>query len=428
MTMPIPPRPPEPPGPPGQPEPYRRAQNRSVQYQPAPIPRPAAPQPPAWSEPITPGIAGRIMTIVGVVLLSLLAAAVVIVLAVSIGPGSFLGMMVLAMIPLGIVLLTVRWIDRWLPQPKISMWLGFLWGAAAAVTVTLVLTLAENFTVSAASGGAVKLSSAFATSVQAPSVEEFAKGLGLLLLFWIQRRHFNGPLDGIVYAAVIAGGFAFTENILYFADALKEDASGQSLVLTFVLRGVLGPFAHITFTSCTGLLLGIGARKTGAFGGIAFFILGLIPATFLHGLWNSASMFSDGLFGYLGFYVVVEVPLFALWIVAVSLFRRSEIKMTRRRLAEYVQYGWLSPAEVGMFSSWNGRRQGMKWAAAFPGGKKKMRRLVYDAAALAGIRNRLMSGRGSDKVARAELAQLNRLSRHRAELLAATRPAPAAWR
>ncbi|GAB3566287.1 PrsW family intramembrane metalloprotease [Spelaeicoccus albus] len=369
-----------------------------------------------------PGIAGTVITIVGVVLLSILAAIVAVLLAAAIGPGSFLGMGLLALIPLGIVLLTVRWIDRWLPQPKTGMWLGFLWGSAAAVVVTLVLTFAENFTMSVASGGAVKMSSAFATTIQAPSIEEFAKGLGLLVLLWVQRRHFNGPLDGLVYAAIIAGGFAFTENILYFARALDSASPGQSLILTFVLRGIMGPFAHITFTSVTGLFLGIAARKTGPFGAIGFFVIGLIPAMILHGVWNSASLFSNGLVGYLSFYLVVEVPLFALWIVAVSLFRRAEITMTRRRLGEYVPYGWLSPAEVGMFSSWNGRRQALAWAKSFPGAKRKMRRLIYDAGTLAALRHQMMIGRGNAKVAAAERAQLAALSRHRIELLQTASP------
>src|SRR5699024_4669870 len=51
--------------------------------------------------------------------------------------------------------------------------------------------------------------------VQAPVVEEAMKSAGLLgLLIW-GRRYISGPLDGVVYAALIAGGFAFTENILY---------------------------------------------------------------------------------------------------------------------------------------------------------------------------------------------------------------------
>lgn len=382
-----------------------------------------------WNAPVHEGLAGTVVTIVGIVLLSLLAAVITVLLAVSIGPGSFVGMGLLALVPLGIVLLTVRWIDRWLPQPKTTMWLGFLWGSAASVVVTLVLTLAENFTVSAASGGAVKLTSAFATVVQAPSVEEFSKGLGVLILLWVARRHFNGPLDGLVYAAVVAGGFAFTENILYFARALQSNAPGQALILTFVLRGVVGPFAHITFTACTGLFLGIAARKTGPFGAIGFFAIGLVPAAFLHGVWNSAAMFAGGLAGYSTFYVIVEMPLFVAWIVAVIALRRAERKMTKRRLTEYVPYGWLSPAEVAMFSSWNGRRQAIAWAKGFPTAKRKMRRLIYDAAALAAVRNQMMIGRGSPKVAAVERAQLNTLSRHRAELLRAVGPprGPAAF-
>ena len=58
--------------------------------------------------------------------------------------------------------------------------------------------------------------------VQAPLVEETAKGIGVLLIFAFSRSHFDGPVDGLVYAATAAAGFAFTENILYFGAALAE--------------------------------------------------------------------------------------------------------------------------------------------------------------------------------------------------------------
>ncbi|WKK71029.1 PrsW family intramembrane metalloprotease [Rathayibacter oskolensis] len=86
--------------------------------------------------------------------------------------------------------------------------------------------------------------------IQAPLVEETAKGLGVLLVLLIWRRSFDGPVDGIVYAAVVASGFAFVENILYFGSALVEGGLG-SLAVTFFLRGVLSPFAHVLFTACT---------------------------------------------------------------------------------------------------------------------------------------------------------------------------------
>ena len=72
--------------------------------------------------------------------------------------------------------------------------------------------------------------------MQAPLVEEVAKGLGVLLIYAFSRAHFDGPVDGLVYAATVAAGFAFTENILYFGVALVEGGA-EELGATFVMRG-----------------------------------------------------------------------------------------------------------------------------------------------------------------------------------------------
>ncbi|MGL1654814.1 PrsW family glutamic-type intramembrane protease, partial [Vibrio parahaemolyticus] len=84
----------------------------------------------------------------------------------------------------------------------------------------------------------------FSSVVQAPIVEEIAKGLGLLLLYAGARRYLDGPVDGIVYGALIGAGFAFTENIQYFAVSFIEGGTVQ-VVSVFFLRAVLSPFAHV---------------------------------------------------------------------------------------------------------------------------------------------------------------------------------------
>nr|WP_257911002.1 PrsW family intramembrane metalloprotease [Janibacter limosus] len=53
--------------------------------------------------------------------------------------------------------------------------------------------------------------------ISAPLVEETTKGAFLLVMWLLMRREFNGLTDGIVYAGIVAAGFAFTENIQYFA-------------------------------------------------------------------------------------------------------------------------------------------------------------------------------------------------------------------
>ena len=56
-------------------------------------------------------------------------------------------------------------------------------------------------------------------AVGAGVVEELAKGLGVLLVFFVLKKYVNGPLDGIVLGLLTGVGFAFTENILYFGRA-----------------------------------------------------------------------------------------------------------------------------------------------------------------------------------------------------------------
>ena len=55
--------------------------------------------------------------------------------------------------------------------------------------------------------------------VIAPLTEEAGKGLFVLLLLYIRRHTLDGVIDGLVYAGLVGVGFAFTENILYYAAA-----------------------------------------------------------------------------------------------------------------------------------------------------------------------------------------------------------------
>src|SRR5205823_13992716 len=53
-------------------------------------------------------------------------------------------------------------------------------------------------------------------------IEEGSKGLGVLLAYLIFRKYFDDILDGIVYAGVVALGFATVENVLYYGDGINK--------------------------------------------------------------------------------------------------------------------------------------------------------------------------------------------------------------
>lgn len=299
------------------------------------------------------------------------------------GIAGFIIGFVASLLPLGAVLLAVRVIDRWEPEPKRLLLFAFVWGAVVSISVTLMIQPYFSLAAGPASGLDYRT---FAVTVQAPVVEEFAKSLGLLLLLLFARRHFDGPVDGVVFAFTIAGGFAFTENILYFGRAIAESANpGTDLAVVFFLRGVMSPFAHAIFTGATGLILGLAARRWHGGLSVVAFAVGLVPAMLLHSGWNSMGQ------DFLAQYILVQVPIFLLAVLVVVLLRVAERRLTRQRLKEYAAAGWFTPAEVEMLSTAAGRRGALRWARSIGRGPQ-MRAFLHAATHLAFTRQRILSG------------------------------------
>ena len=320
---------------------------------------------------------------------------------------------IMATIPLAIVLLGIRWIDRWEPEPRPLLFLAFFWGAAGAVFIALLAGLIiEGILTSQGVSSAEQ--DFLGTVFQAPIVEETAKGIGILLIFIFGRRYFDGPVDGVVYGATIAAGFAFTENILYFGNELMNSGGVDGAVVgIFVVRGLMSPFAHVMFTSCTGLAIGLVARRRGGLGVFVAFILGLVPAMLLHALWNGASYIVGD--NFLLYYVIVQVPLFVGGIILVSRLRKQETKVTATRLGEYAAAGWFNADEIPALATPRGRRQALAWARQH-GLHAVMRGYITDSTKLAFVRQRLVSGQAVDGAQVEEQALLASILTRRAAL------------
>jgi len=121
---------------------------------------------------------------------------------------------ILALIPLLVVLLTVWWIDRWEPEPPSVLLTAFLWGAGVSTVVSLVVNTTASIAVANATG-LIDSGELVSTVVSAPIIEETTKGLGVLIIFLVWRRCFNGAVDGIVYAAVVAAGGDAGNKVLF---------------------------------------------------------------------------------------------------------------------------------------------------------------------------------------------------------------------
>jgi RsiW-degrading membrane proteinase PrsW (M82 family) len=299
------------------------------------------------------------------------------------GPAASLLGVILAAVPFVVVWFAVRAIDRWEPEPRGLLVFAVAWGAIASVAIALGVDLLVTIVLG-------QTPDAVSAVIQAPIVEEGAKGLGVFLIYAAARRAFDGPVDGIVYGALIGAGFAFTENIQYFAISFLEGGISQ-VSATFFLRAILSPFAHVMFTSLIGFAFGLAARRSlGAGSALRYGLAGLLGAVILHALWNGSAV----LFDFFALYATVQVPLFVLFILGIVLLRREESRLTRARLGEYAAAGWFTPQEVDMLATGPGRRSGLAWARSLQGDRVGlMRRFIADATALAAARQRALTGR-----------------------------------
>ena len=307
----------------------------------------------------------------------------------------------LALVPLLIVLGTVWWIDRWEPEPPGVLVAAFLWGSGVAAVVSLVVNTSASLLV-ASSTGSHSGTELFSAVVSAPIVEESTKALGVLIIFLIWRRTFNGPVDGVVYACVVAAGFAFAENISYFVRYWDQIAA------TFLMRGILSPFVHVTFTACTGLAIGASARMRSSLAWIWMTPIGLACAIVLHAFWNGIVSQAFIL------YFLVEVPLFMAWVGVVVWLRWSERMTMRARLYDYHRAGWYSPAEITMLTTGSGRAAARRWARSRgPRASDAMRAFLKTSSALAQLRQQALDGHAEADFAAQEASLLEKMSSSR---------------
>jgi protease PrsW len=326
------------------------------------------------------------------------------------GAPAFVLALLLATLPVPLYLALVLWIDRFEPEPLRMIALTFAWGATIAAFVAIVLNTVGEAIVSEQLG--TEVAQLYGYSISAPVVEEGIKGAVLFGLFLFYRREFNGVIDGIVYAGCVGLGFAMTENVLYYGRGAAEEGV-VGAVGTFVVRGLMSPFAHPVFTAMIGIGLGIAAStRSGTLRAVAP-IAGLLIAMLLHSLWNTSA--GSGLF--LGVYVLIMVPVFLLLgvVIAWALRRESRVIATQLR-------GTLPDAEVQALASLAERRRWRREAARRGG--KRARRAMADlqqaAAELAFQRQQVERGviRPDRGLQARESALLNHLAERRRELSA----------
>ena len=311
------------------------------------------------------------------------------VLVLANAPGALAIGVILAALPVGPVIASFVWLDRYEPEPVPFLVMAFGWGALVATAVALVLQLLDQFVL-----GATDASSGI---IVAPVTEEGAKGLFVLLLLWFRRRVIDGVLDGIVYAGIVGVGFAFTENIIYLGSAYMGQGSQPgglgSATALFVVRGIFSPFAHPLFTSFTGLGVGFAVVAKRRRWRILSPLLGYLAAVTAHACWNASAFLSGGRLFVLT-YLFAMVPAFLLLVGFATWARHREGVMLTRSLDDCARRGLIDRAEVPWLVRLPARRASRRFARTYGGpvADRVMREYQQQAIELGFLHDRYLRG------------------------------------
>jgi len=261
------------------------------------------------------------------------------------------------------------WLDRFRAQQPVVWVLTFLWGAAVSTWVSLHVNswAAEMMATTEANSDTGSRAAVFS----APFIEELAKATILVLLVILMRGRIVSRLSMVALAGLSAVGFAFVENIIYYARVWMQathdisiadpDATMMELVL---LRGVYTSFGHPLFTLMTasGLVIGLGARSrlVRVLAPLAGFLLACAGHMLFNGLasTNPMDQLQRAWYLALGLVGVIVISL----IVSVV----GNGQLIRARLTDYQRAGWLSERDVVVFGG-PLRRVKLLWFALFRG-------------------------------------------------------------
>ena len=138
-------------------------------------------------------------------------------------------------------------------KPTVLSWLAaFGWGTGGALIFAGYGNTVIDSAVAASNLSDNSVD--FVTSVvTGPLVEETGKGVGVLVLILAARKVIDRPAQGGVIGALVGLGFAWGEDIGYYVSALEDGMSG--LWESFLVRAILGAYAHAIFTGVFGYAL-----------------------------------------------------------------------------------------------------------------------------------------------------------------------------
>ena len=249
------------------------------------------------------------------------------------------------------------WLDRFRRQAIWMYLVAWGWGASIATLAAMYLNswLGELMMVRGAGDPGA---GARAAVFSAPFIEEASQATIVFALAVLVRHRVASMLQSVTLAGLTATGFAFTENIVYYARARVYSSYQQgagdadaAVAGLFRLRGIYTSFGHMLFTSMTGIGIGIAVRTRSKLVRVLAPITGYLAAATLHMAFNGISS-TSGSTAQLMPYYFLALGLVAAMVAFLVFQTFRESRRIRQRLTDFVRMGWLDERDPHVYSSW----------------------------------------------------------------------------
>ncbi|MBI3163382.1 MAG: PrsW family intramembrane metalloprotease [Anaerolineales bacterium] len=236
----------------------------------------------------------------------------------------------------------IYWLDRYEKEPRWLLLATFFWGGFVAIIGTLIIATVFEIGFSIVLNDAA-LENIAGGSITAPIVEEFMKGLAVMIVFFLFRKEFDSILDGIIYGGIAGLGFAATENVFYFLSQYS-DAGWGGMFTNFALRVGVFAWGHPFYTAFTGLGFAVARTNRNTLIKFAAPVIGYILAVLAHSFHNTSLVFVSGL----GSFALVVLLEWAGWLIFLGFIAwliRHEQGLLKKHLREEVASGLISEAQ-----------------------------------------------------------------------------------
>ncbi|NJC95465.1 MAG: PrsW family intramembrane metalloprotease [Anaerolineales bacterium] len=253
---------------------------------------------------------------------------------------ALIGAFFFGFVPMFLFAAFVNWLDRYEKEPKLLLGAAFIWGVVIAGGGAYILNTAVGIGVYSLTGS-VNAADFSTTSIAAPIIEEALKGLAVLVVFFLFQNEFDSVLDGIVYGAITAMGFAAIENVLYIYRNGFQEAGWEGFWTLVFIRVVLVGWMHPFFTAFTGIGLAVARMSRNLLVKIIAVPAGYTIAVLTHSFHNTFSSLIGGgggfILGLIADYFGYAVMLgFIIWMIV------NERNILKRNLVEEVRNGSIS--------------------------------------------------------------------------------------